>query len=73
MFSWGEDYRQSFRQKKASNVPTSDQVHFLNLSFRIRDLSAAHNVLAFVKDAGEASIIRTQESGDGRRGRQSEY
>ncbi|XP_023201017.1 probable E3 ubiquitin-protein ligase HERC4 [Xiphophorus maculatus] len=70
MFSWGEDYRQSFRQKKASNVPTSDRVHFLNLSFRIRDLSAAHNVLAFVKDAGDASIIRTQESGDGRRGRQ---
>ncbi|XP_014911336.1 probable E3 ubiquitin-protein ligase HERC4 [Poecilia latipinna] len=70
MFSWGEDYRQSFRQKKGSNVPTSDRVHFLNLGFHIRDLSAAPNVLAFVKDVGEASIIRTQESPDGRRGKQ---
>ncbi|KAM4734623.1 putative E3 ubiquitin-protein ligase HERC3 [Anableps anableps] len=70
MFSWGEDYRQSFRQRKGSSDPTSDQVQLLNLSFHIRDLSAAHNVLAFVKDSGEASIIRTQESGDGRRGKQ---
>ncbi|XP_054892427.1 probable E3 ubiquitin-protein ligase HERC4 [Poeciliopsis prolifica] len=60
MFCWGEDYRRSFRQKKASDVPTSDRVHFLNLSFHIRDLSAARNVLAFAKDVGDASVIRAQ-------------
>ncbi|MED6263774.1 hypothetical protein CHARACLAT_008019 [Characodon lateralis] len=70
MFSWGEDHRQSFRRKKGSSVPTSDGVQLLNLSFHVRDLSAALNVLAFIKDNGEASIIRTQESGDGRRGKQ---
>uniref|UniRef100_A0A3B3Z1X6 HECT domain-containing protein n=1 Tax=Poecilia mexicana TaxID=48701 RepID=A0A3B3Z1X6_9TELE len=37
MFSWGEDYRQSFRQKKGSNVPTSDRVHFLNLVILYND------------------------------------
>ncbi|XP_036000989.1 probable E3 ubiquitin-protein ligase HERC4 [Fundulus heteroclitus] len=66
MFSWGEDYRQSFRRKKGSGVPTSDGVQLLQLSFHIRDLSAAQHLLAFLKDNGEASIIRTQEGSRGK-------
>ncbi|XP_030587326.1 probable E3 ubiquitin-protein ligase HERC3 [Archocentrus centrarchus] len=64
MFSWGEDWQQGFRLKKASNVQTADGVHFLNLSFHIADLSAGHSVLTFVKSSGDAYIIRTVESKD---------
>ncbi|XP_041852105.1 probable E3 ubiquitin-protein ligase HERC3 [Melanotaenia boesemani] len=67
MFAWGEDYRQSFRLKKGSNVPTGDGVQLLNFSFHIADLSAGRRVLAFIKANGEVSIIRTNENADGRR------
>ncbi|XP_073327616.1 probable E3 ubiquitin-protein ligase HERC4 [Pagrus major] len=66
MFSWGEDCQQGFRSKVS---PTGDVVHFLNLSFHITDLSAGHSAIAFVKSNGEASIIRMDESEDGRRAR----
>lgn len=71
MFSWGEDSQQGFRSKDS---PTGDRVHFLNLRFHIADLSAGHSAIAFVKSDGEASIIRVDESKDGRRsrGKQSE-
>ncbi|KAK2841857.1 hypothetical protein Q5P01_012057 [Channa striata] len=67
MFSWGENCQQSFRVKAGTRTSTADGVHFLNLSYQIRDLSAAHNVLAFIKTNGDAFIIRTYESTDGRR------
>lgn len=71
MFSWGEDSQQGFRSKDS---PTGDRVHLLNLRFHIADLSAGHSAIAFVKSDGEASIIRVDESKDGRRsrGKQSE-
>lgn len=62
MFSWGEEYQQGFRFKAAS---ASDGVHFLQLSFNIRDLSVGNGVLAFVKSSGDASIICINESNDG--------
>nr|XP_046250581.1 probable E3 ubiquitin-protein ligase HERC4 [Scatophagus argus] len=64
MFSWGEDCQQGFRLK---GVSEGDGVHFLKLTYHITDLSAAHSVLAFVKDKGDVFIIRTNESKDGRR------
>ncbi|XP_018559610.2 LOW QUALITY PROTEIN: probable E3 ubiquitin-protein ligase HERC4 [Lates calcarifer] len=69
MFSWGEDCQRGFCLKDGSNTDskTEDGVHYLNLSYHIRDLSAGHNVLAFVKTNGDAFIIRTNESKDGRR------
>ncbi|KAM8750883.1 putative E3 ubiquitin-protein ligase HERC3 isoform 2-T2 [Acanthopagrus schlegelii] len=66
MFSWGEDSPQGFRLR---DRPTGDRVHFLNLRFHITDLSAGHSAIAFVKSDGEASIIRVDESEDGRRSR----
>ena len=74
MFSWGEDSQGGFRLKDGSGA-AGDGVHFLKLSFHITDLSAGHSVLAFVKRNGNAFIIRTNESNDGRRvrGKQSEY
>ncbi|XP_026222369.1 probable E3 ubiquitin-protein ligase HERC4 [Anabas testudineus] len=68
MFSWGENCQQGFRLRDGSNVSTADGVHFLNLGYHIRDLSAGHSVLAFVKTNGEAFIIHTNEH-DGRRAR----
>ncbi|XP_044213215.1 probable E3 ubiquitin-protein ligase HERC4 isoform X1 [Thunnus albacares] len=66
MFSWGEDSQGGFRLKDGSGA-AGDGVHFLKLSFHITDLSAGHSVLAFVKRNGNAFIIRTNESNDGRR------
>ncbi|XP_028441208.1 probable E3 ubiquitin-protein ligase HERC3 isoform X1 [Perca flavescens] len=65
MFSWGEDCEQGFRLRDGSTTSTGDGVHLLNLSFGITDVSAGHNVLAFVKSNGDAAIIRTNESTDG--------
>lgn len=78
MFSWGEDCQRGFYVKDGSgtdSTTTDDGVHYLNISHHIADLSAGRNVLAFVKSNGNAFIIRTNESKDGRRarGRQSEY
>ncbi|XP_023267158.1 probable E3 ubiquitin-protein ligase HERC4 [Seriola lalandi dorsalis] len=70
MFTWGEDCQRGFWLKDScsgSDGEPEDGVHFLNLSYRIRDLSAGHSVLAFVKTNGNAFIIRTNESNDGRR------
>ncbi|KAA8590562.1 hypothetical protein FQN60_014496, partial [Etheostoma spectabile] len=73
MFAWGEDSQRGFRLKDGSNVdsrPTADNgVHPLNVSYHITDLSGGHNVLAFVKSNGNAFIIRTNVSKDGRRAR----
>lgn len=75
MFSWGEDSKQGFRSRDGANISAGDGGHLLNLSFRITDLSAGHSALAFIKSSGDAYIIRTNESKDGRRarGKQSEY
>lgn len=62
MFSWGEEYQEGFRVKAAS---ASDGVHYLQLSFNIRDLSVGNGVLAFLKSSGDAFIIRKNESKDG--------
>ncbi|XP_069571291.1 probable E3 ubiquitin-protein ligase HERC3 isoform X1 [Brachyistius frenatus] len=72
MFSWGEDRRQGFYLKKDSSILTADGVHFLNLNFDVKDLSAGRGLLAFVKSSGEAFIIQTDDSGDERavRGKQ---
>ncbi|XP_018517718.1 probable E3 ubiquitin-protein ligase HERC3 [Lates calcarifer] len=69
MFSWGEHGQRGFWLKDGSNIQseTEDGVHYLNLSYHIRHLSAGHSVLAFVKTNGNAFIIRTNESKDGRR------
>ncbi|XP_037623787.1 probable E3 ubiquitin-protein ligase HERC3 [Sebastes umbrosus] len=68
MYSWGEDSQQGFRLTGGSITSTGDDlVHHLNLSYHITDLSAAHNVLAFVKTNGDVFIIRTTESKDGTR------
>ncbi|XP_030586971.1 probable E3 ubiquitin-protein ligase HERC4 isoform X2 [Archocentrus centrarchus] len=70
MFSWGEDCQRGFYLKDGSSSDggTADGgVHYLNISYNITDLSAGHNVLAFVKSNGNAFIIRTNESRDGRR------
>ncbi|XP_045892497.1 probable E3 ubiquitin-protein ligase HERC4 [Micropterus dolomieu] len=69
MFSWGEDSKQGFRSRDGANISAGDGVHLLNLSFRITDLSAGHSALAFIKSSGDAYIIRTNESKDGRRAR----
>ncbi|CAK6973243.1 uncharacterized protein LOC128359488 [Scomber scombrus] len=67
MFTWGEDSQGGFRVKKGSASAAGDGVYFLKLSFHIKDLSAGHSALAFVKSEGNVSIIRTNESNDGRR------
>ncbi|KAM7413982.1 hypothetical protein PAMA_019007 [Pampus argenteus] len=67
MFSWGEDSQGGFRLKDGSGTAAGDGVDFLNLGFDITDLSAGHSVLAFIKRDGNAFIIRTNESNDGRR------
>ncbi|XP_042351682.1 probable E3 ubiquitin-protein ligase HERC3 [Plectropomus leopardus] len=69
MFSWGEDSLRGFRLRDGSTVdsPAGDGVQSLNLNYLITDLSAGHNVLAFVKSNGNSFIIRTIESKDGRR------
>ncbi|KAG7229828.1 hypothetical protein INR49_012477 [Caranx melampygus] len=71
MFSWGEDCRRGFWIKDPGSAgvdgAAEDGVHFLNLNYHIRDLSAGHNVLAFLKTNGNAFIICTNESRDGRR------
>ncbi|KAF7225086.1 putative E3 ubiquitin-protein ligase HERC3 [Nothobranchius furzeri] len=67
MFSWGEDYRSSFRLKKGSGVQSSGGVQLLDLSFQVQVLSVGLNVLGFVKPTGEAFIIRTNQSEEGRR------
>ncbi|XP_034735089.1 probable E3 ubiquitin-protein ligase HERC4 [Etheostoma cragini] len=64
MFSWGEDCEQGFWLRDGS---TGDRVTFLNLSFNITDVSAGRSVLAFIKSSGDAFIIRTNESTDGKR------
>ncbi|KAM3610146.1 uncharacterized protein V6R79_026111 [Siganus canaliculatus] len=69
MFAWGDDCEQGFRLK---NCPSGEGVHFLNLSFHIRDLSAGRSALAFVKSSGEAFIIRTNENQDGRKTREKQ-
>lgn len=70
MFSWGEDRGPWSRDTAQEDAG----VHLYNLSYHIRDLCAGHSVLAFVKTDGNAFIIRTNESKDGRRvrGKQSE-
>ncbi|XP_062276631.1 probable E3 ubiquitin-protein ligase HERC4 [Scomber scombrus] len=67
MFTWGEDSQGGFRVKKGSASAAGDGVYFLKLGFHIKDLSAGHSALAFVKSDGNAFIIRTNESNDGRR------
>ncbi|KAM9365376.1 E3 ISG15--protein ligase HERC5-like [Pholidichthys leucotaenia] len=69
MFSWGEDCQRGFYIKEESNnvSRTGDGVHYLNLGYHVSDLSAGHNVLAFVKNNGNAFIIRINDSKDGRR------
>ncbi|RVE72057.1 hypothetical protein OJAV_G00057880 [Oryzias javanicus] len=68
MFSWGEDFQQGFRQKKGSAVPpAADGVQSLQLSFHVADLCVGLRVLAFIKDNGEASIIRVSQNASGRR------
>lgn len=69
MFSWGEEYWRSFRLKNGPAVAAGDGVKLLNVTFNVADLSTGHRVLAFIKDSGEAFIIRTNESKDGGRER----
>ncbi|XP_062276832.1 probable E3 ubiquitin-protein ligase HERC4 [Scomber scombrus] len=66
MYSWGEDSQGGFIVKDGSGV-ACDGVYFLKLGFHIKDLSAGHSVLAVVKSDGNAFIIRTNESNNGRR------
>lgn len=77
MFSWGEDSERGFRLKDGSLVDsqTDDGVRCLNLGYHVTDLSVGHDVLAFVKSNGNAFVIRTNVSADGRRvrGKQSEH
>ena len=75
MYSWGEDCHQVFWSKHSPvDRSAEDRVHQFNLSYLIRDLSAGHSVLSFIKTNGNAFIIRTNETKDGRRarGKQSE-
>ncbi|XP_037538558.1 probable E3 ubiquitin-protein ligase HERC4 [Nematolebias whitei] len=69
MFSWGQDSQRGFCLKPGSDScrSTSAGVHQLNFSFHITDLSAGLNVLAFVKNNGNAFILRTNEDKEGRR------
>ncbi|XP_061577145.1 E3 ISG15--protein ligase HERC5-like [Cololabis saira] len=67
MFSWGEDCRRGFEPIGVSNTARDDGPHHLNLSYRILDMSAGHNVLAYVKTNGNAFIMRTNEGRDGAR------
>ncbi|XP_024138388.1 probable E3 ubiquitin-protein ligase HERC4 [Oryzias melastigma] len=68
MFSWGEDFQQGFRLKKGSaGPPAADGVQSLQLSFHVADLCVGLRVLAFIKDNGEASIIRVSQNASGRR------
>ncbi|KAI4825741.1 hypothetical protein KUCAC02_021411 [Chaenocephalus aceratus] len=63
MFSWGEH---GCQLGDGSNISTADGVPFLN-RVHITELSAGRTVLAFIQGGGEASVIRTEESEDGRR------
>lgn len=76
MFSWGEDSQRGFKLKGGlfADSKADDGVGFLDLGCHVVDLSAGRDVLAFVKSNGNASIIRTNVSNDGRRvrGKQSE-
>ncbi|XP_028264079.1 probable E3 ubiquitin-protein ligase HERC4 [Parambassis ranga] len=73
MFSWGEDCQRGFWLKdgsgQESRAASEDGVCHLNISYHIAGLSAGHSVLAFVKNNGNAFIIRTHENRDGRRQR----
>ncbi|XP_070686885.1 probable E3 ubiquitin-protein ligase HERC4 [Pempheris klunzingeri] len=72
MLSWGEDSRRGFRLRGGSDTTdraTDAGVGRLDLGYHIGDLSAGHRVLAFVKTNGNAFIIRTNESKDGKRAR----
>lgn len=72
MFSWGEECQRGFWVKdglNADSTATDAGVHYLNLGYHISDLSAGHNVLAFVKTNGNSFFIRTHETKDGRRAR----
>ncbi|KAK5928530.1 hypothetical protein CgunFtcFv8_013584 [Champsocephalus gunnari] len=63
MFSWGEH---GCQLGDGSNISTADGVPFLD-GVHITELSAGRTVLAFIQGGGEASVIRTEESEDGRR------
>ncbi|XP_047196022.1 probable E3 ubiquitin-protein ligase HERC4 [Hippoglossus stenolepis] len=68
MFSWGEDCHQVFWSKHSPVDRAAEaRVHQFNPGYRIRDLSAGHSVLSFIKTNGNAFIIRTNETKDGRR------
>ncbi|XP_013867633.1 probable E3 ubiquitin-protein ligase HERC3 [Austrofundulus limnaeus] len=74
MFSWGQDSQRGFVLKGDSDSCRSscrsssgDGVHHLNIGCPVADLSAGLSVLAFVKNNGNAFILRVNESRDGRR------
>ncbi|XP_041853876.1 probable E3 ubiquitin-protein ligase HERC4 [Melanotaenia boesemani] len=71
MFSWGEDCLRGFwlkgdgNRSATKNTSSDAGVHHVNISYRIIDLSASHNVLAFLKSNGNAFIVPTNEGKDG--------
>ncbi|XP_026222290.1 probable E3 ubiquitin-protein ligase HERC3 [Anabas testudineus] len=72
MLTWGEQSQRGFWIKDAPHThraPEDAGVHHLRLGYRVADLSAGLNVLAFVKTNGNSFIIRTNESKDGTRAR----
>ncbi|XP_019960901.2 probable E3 ubiquitin-protein ligase HERC3 [Paralichthys olivaceus] len=62
MLSWGEDGHQVFRA-----VDSSLEVRQCSPGYVVRDLSAGHSVLSFIKTNGNAFIIRTNQNKDGKR------
>ncbi|XP_022074626.2 probable E3 ubiquitin-protein ligase HERC4 [Acanthochromis polyacanthus] len=67
MFCWGEDSQRGFWLQRRPEAPDEAAVHHLEVRYRLSDLSAASSVLGFVKSNGNAFIMRTAESRDGRR------
>uniref|UniRef100_A0A3P8SEP8 HECT domain-containing protein n=1 Tax=Amphiprion percula TaxID=161767 RepID=A0A3P8SEP8_AMPPE len=67
MFCWGEDSQRGFWLQQRPEARSEAAVQHLEVRYRVSDLSAASSVLSFVKSNGNAFIMRTAESRDGRR------
>ncbi|XP_023155082.1 probable E3 ubiquitin-protein ligase HERC4 [Amphiprion ocellaris] len=72
MFCWGEDSQQGFWLQQRPEARSEAAVQHLEVRYRVSDLSAASSVLSFVKSNGNAFIMRTAESRDGRRVREKQ-
>ncbi|XP_008296210.1 probable E3 ubiquitin-protein ligase HERC4 [Stegastes partitus] len=67
MLVWGQDGHRGFRLQQRPESRSEAGVEHLQVGYRVSGLSAARGVLGFVKSNGNAFVMRTAESSDGRR------